>query len=338
MIRNGEQLALIINDILDLSKVEAGHLTLEFTDTYHKFIGSDVVSLLHVKAREKDLALEYDFDESTPEVITADPTRVRQILLNLVGNAIKFTQFGSVKIKTYGCRVGPRPALCFEITDTGIGIPKDQQARLFQPFSQADETTTRKFGGTGLGLALSRRLARELGGDITIVRSAVGIGTTFLVKIADQPDKRSAPEDTFKSEPRIEPEIKENELAGIRILVVDDAPDNQQLIWRYLTKQGASVQSAENGLLGYRAALSGDFDLVLMDIQMPVMDGYTATQKLRDAGYQKPVVALTAHAMNDIRKKALNVGYTDHLTKPIKPKELIATIVRLVTRKSESAL
>lgn len=328
--RNGDQLSVIINDILDLSKVEAGHLVLEYTDTYPDQIGADVVSLLRVKAKEKDLALEYSFDETTPHSIVSDPTRVRQILINLVGNAIKFTQFGSVKIKSYGCKTGDgRPAICFEIADTGIGIPQSQRDKIFEMFVQADGTMTRRFGGTGLGLALSRRLAREMGGDVSILQTEEGVGTTFLVKIEDQPNRRTGRSEEHVREniPPIAPEAQL--LKGLRILVVDDAPDNQQLIWRYLTKQGALVESAENGLVGFRAALSGDFDIVLMDIQMPIMDGYTATQKLRENGYKQPIIALTAHAMTEVRKKALYVGCSDHLAKPINSKQLIQAIARL---------
>ena len=330
LLRNGEQLSRLINDILDLAKVESGHLTLEYVETDVRKICSDVTSLMQVKAAEKDLALEAVFDPTAPEFIISDPTRIRQILLNLVGNAIKFTPFGSVKVTTFGTDLGNgRRELCFEVADTGVGITEDQKAKLFQTFSQADETTTRRFGGTGLGLDLSRKLARSLGGDITITRSAPGLGTTFLIQIPDKPESKSAIEDTFKPELRTLDHISHHALEGLKILVVDDAPDNQQLIWRYLSKHGAAVESAENGLIGYRTALKGDFDLVLMDIQMPVMDGYTATQKLREYGYTKPVIALTAHAMNDIRKRALAVGYSDHLTKPIDPKQLISAIVRL---------
>ena len=333
--RNGHHLAHLINDILDLSKVEAGHLQLEYIQSDHRRIGAEVVSLLQVNARDKDLSLEYSSDESTPDTIISDPTRIRQILLNLVSNAIKFTQFGSVKIRTYGCHTDDgHPSLCFEVSDTGMGMTQEQQDRLFQPFSQADETTTRKFGGTGLGLALSRRLARELGGDITIEKSEINLGSTFLVKIAHRPEMISESVAVSMSESKTIDAPKGRTLEGVNILVVDDAPDNQQLIWRYLTKQGAIVEAAENGLVGYRAALNGSFDIILMDIQMPIMDGYTATQKLRDAGYVMPIIALTAHAMNDIRKKALNVGYNDHLTKPINPGELIATIRRFTERVS----
>ena len=330
LLRNGAQLSVLIDDILDLSKVEAGALNLEYISAHHAKIGSDVVSLLNVKAKDKDLALEYTTDDKTPAVITSDPTRIRQILLNLVGNAIKFTQFGTVKIHTYGCHTDEGlPSLCFEVSDTGIGMAEEQQKKLFQSFSQADETTTRRFGGTGLGLALSRRLARALGGDITIVRSQPNVGTTFLVKIPDRPEFRSAPEDTFKVENRVPHQLGDLALANFKILVVDDSPDNQQLIWRYLTKSGAVVQSAENGQIGYKAALTGKFDVILMDLQMPIMDGYTAVGKLRARGYVRPIVALTAHAMSDVRKKCQDVGFTDHLPKPINPSDLVQTIIHL---------
>ncbi len=331
--RNGENLSLIINDILDLSKVEAGHLTLEYTDAYPDQIAADVVSLLRVKAKEKDLTLDYTYDESSPRSIVSDPLRVRQILLNLVGNAIKFTQYGSVKIRSYGCKTDDgRPAVCFEVADTGIGIPTSQQDRIFEMFVQADGTMTRRFGGTGLGLALSRRLARSMGGDVSVIKTQEGVGTTFLVKIEDQPHRRTSRSLGPSREKTAVIEIKDRALEGIRVLVVDDAPDNQQLIWRYLTKQGALIETAENGWIGYRAALGGNFDIVLMDIQMPVMDGYTATQKLRENGFSQPIIALTAHAMTEIRKKCLNVGCNAQLTKPINPKELIHTIATFVGR------
>ncbi len=327
--RNGESLSVIINDILDLSKVEAGHLTLEYTDTRPDQIGADVISLLRVKAREKDLVLNYTHDETSPASVVADPNRVRQILLNLVSNAIKFTQFGSVNLRSFACKNDRgRDALCFEVSDTGIGIPLHQQEKIFEMFVQADGSMTRRFGGTGLGLALSRSLARMMGGDVVVTHSKEGVGSTFLVTIEDQPEMRNQTATEFSRQTTDQQELSDQILDGVKILVVDDAPDNQQLIWRYLTKKGAVVESAENGYLGYRAAINGHFDLILMDIQMPVMDGYAATQKLREAGYKKPIVALTAHAMNEVRKKAFNVGYTDHLTKPINSKELITTIVK----------
>jgi CheY-like chemotaxis protein len=328
--RNGENLSVIINDILDLSKVEAGHLTVESIDTYPEQIAQDVVHLLNLKAKEKDLSLEYVRDESTPIKITSDPTRVRQILINLVGNALKFTQFGSVKIRSFSEKSKDgKIYVGFEIRDTGVGIPETQKGRIFEMFVQADGSTTRRFGGTGLGLALSKRLAQMLGGDVMLVESAVGKGSTFKVLIENSPAKPSE-----KPVPLNEPQKRITSgnlrpLEGLRILVVDDSPDNQQLIWHYLTKRGAIVDSAANGMLGVRMAFTGDYDVVLMDIQMPEMDGYTAIDKLRSGGYAKPIIALTAHATIEVRDKVLNLGANSHVTKPINVQELISAITQL---------
>lgn len=333
LIRNGESLSVVINDILDLSKVEAGHLSLEYTEISPEQIGEDVVSLLRVKAKEKDLALDFIMDQSMPTSLVSDPTRVRQILLNLVGNAIKFTQFGSIKVKCFGCDTDQgRAAVCFEVSDTGIGIPQSQRERVFEVFVQADDTMTRRFGGTGLGLALSRRLARALGGDVSIMRSEQDAGSSFLLTVEDHPELRSDSSVAPVGQNRSRDDTPGRSLTGTRVLVVDDAPDNQQLIWRYLTRQGAIVEAAENGFLGYRSALNGEFDVVLMDIQMPIMDGYTATQKLRERGYTKPIIALTAHAMAEVRKKCFSVGCTEQLTKPINARDLISTISNVVSK------
>ncbi len=326
--RNGEQLAAIINDILDLSKVEAGHLTLEYAETPPDHVAADVVSLLRVKANEKNIVLEYHSEPSSPESIVTDSLRLRQILMNIVGNAIKFTHAGSVKVKSYGqTGTDGKMYLYFEVTDTGIGIPESQKEKVFDAFVQADGALSRKYGGTGLGLALSRQLARELGGDLILAKSIEGKGTSFLICVADRPELNKTVESS-RSREEIKYEVPENALDGIRVLIVDDSPDNRQLLWHFLNKYGATIDFAENGLLGYRKALSGNFNVVLMDIQMPEMDGYTATQKLRESGYTKPIIALTAHAMDEVRKKCLNVGCTDHLTKPIRPKELINAVVK----------
>ena len=331
LIRNGEQLSVIINDILDLSKVEAGHLTLEYVAAYPEVIATEVVSLLKVKAKEKGLELTYNSDGSTPEKIISDPTRMRQILLNLVGNAIKFTQTGGVYISSRGYKSETGAAcMTYEIRDSGIGIPPEQTENIFEMFVQADGSMTRRFGGTGLGLALSRRLARSLGGDVKVKHSEVGKGTVFTMTIEDHPERFDLLSKVSKGPPITETDepITTDALQNVRVLVVDDAPDNQFLIRNFLCKRGAKVESAENGLEGFQKAISGRFDVILMDIQMPVMDGYTTTQKLRDHGYKKPIIALTAHAMNEVAKKCLNVGCTDHLSKPIDSKQLIRTIAR----------
>lgn len=327
--RNGEGLSVIINDILDLSKVEAGHMTLEMTDTFPEQIAADVVSLMRVKAKDKDLLFEYYVDPSTPNSIVSDPTRVRQMLLNVVSNAIKFTSRGSVLVRCYGLQSpSGKNGLKFTVTDTGIGISETQKQSVFNVFEQADGTMTRRFGGTGLGLTLSRRLARSLGGDIVIENSEIGKGSTFVITVADLPERRnSAPLEARSMYQHVE-DPAENALDGMRVLIVDDSPDNQQLICHYLKKHGAILDSAEDGYKGYRKALLGNFDAILMDIQMPEMDGYTATQKLRDSGFRKPIIALTAHAMTEVQEKCLNVGYSSYVAKPINYKELIRSLVK----------
>lgn len=329
---NGEQLSTIINDILDLSKIEAGHMTFEYLIARPAELARDVVSLLSVKAKEKGLALDFDCDPTTPPSFTTDPLRLKQILTNVVGNAIKFTATGSVRLRSYGQtqEQGP-PLLCFEVIDTGIGIAEDAREKIFSAFVQADGSLSRRFGGTGLGLALSRQLARQLGGDLELLHSEVQHGSTFRLKLLDQPSAAEPPTSPV-FDVRPEQEIAPNVLANLKILVVDDALDNRRLIRHLLMKLGAEVDLAENGLQGFRKALTEDFDLVLMDIQMPELDGYMATQKLREAGYQKPIIALTAHAMSEVRRKCLNVGYTDHLTKPINRRELVESVARHVGR------
>jgi len=330
LIRNGHQLSVIINDILDLSKVEAGHMNFEYLEVNPNEIASDVVSLLNMKAEEKDIALEYKPDFSLPGLVVTDAGRVKQVLLNLVTNAIKFTEKGNIKIKGYSkLNENGKPQIHFEIQDTGIGIADSQLDKIFDVFVQADDSVTRRFGGTGLGLALSRRLARALGGDVKVLQSTEGKGTTFLFTFEDQPAMRNR-ELELKLKYDESTEIKENSLDGVKVLIVDDAPDNQHLIGRYLTRRGATIESAENGAEGTKKALAGAYDIVLMDIQMPVMDGYTATQYLRSAGYKKPNLALTAHADYEVRTKHLNVGCKDQLTKPINQKDLIRLIVNLV--------
>ncbi len=334
---NGEQLSSIINDILDLSKIEAGHMTFEYLLSKPEEIAREVLDLLRVKADEKSLSLEFICESSTPAAFSTDPLRLRQILINVLGNAIKFTPSGTVKLRSYGLKSATgEQSLYLEVSDTGIGIAEEAHDKIFLAFVQADGSLSRRFGGTGLGLALSRQLARQLRGDLLLVQSAEGRGSTFSIQILDQPSM-IASTDSVKPDVLRQQEIAPNALNGLKILVVDDSLDNRRLIGHLLTKLGAAVEFAENGLDGYRKALIQDYDLVLMDIQMPEMDGYTATQKLRDVGYIKPVIALTAHAMSEVRRKCLNVGYTDHLTKPIKRRELIETVL-LYTSKKQGAL
>ncbi len=326
IMRNGEQLAVLINDILDLSKVEAGHLTLEYGPCRIREVLAEVAALFKLKAHQKGLQIIFEVDPSAPDEIRSDRLRMKQILVNIIGNAIKFTSSGRVHIKAQAwISADGRQGLAFEIEDTGIGISPSQLESVFDVFVQADGSVTRRFGGTGLGLSLSRKLARALGGDVTVQKSVEGQGTVFLVKL-------SSPALDLAQETRPATARSSSSrglaLAGLYILVVDDAPDNQQLIRHNLIKRGATVDSAENGLLGLQRALAAPYDIILMDIQMEIMDGYTATRKLREAGFAKPIIALTAHAMREVRKRCLDVGCNDHLAKPIDFTDLTTVIVR----------
>jgi CheY-like chemotaxis protein/HPt (histidine-containing phosphotransfer) domain-containing protein len=259
-----------------------------------------------------------------------------------VGNAIKFTDHGGVRIAARLVGDGDLPRLCFDVTDTGIGMNEEQAAKLFQPFTQVDNSSARKFGGTGLGLCISKRLAEALGGDIE-VRSESGKGSTFSVTIDPGPLGgirmiQNAQEALLVRPPSTTTATQDKiELHG-RVLLAEDGPDNQRLISFLLKKAGANVTLAENGQLAYDEALAAreagqPFDVILMDMQMPVMDGYTATRELREMGYTGSIIALTAHAMAGDRQKCLDAGCDDFATKPIDRQKLLATVAHWTTRR-----
>jgi len=381
--RNGEHLLGLINDILDLSKVEAGKMQIEPTRCSPCDLLADVVSLMRVRADAKQLKLEIEIASPVPETILTDPLRLRQVLVNLVGNAIKFTDQGEVRIAVqlttcgaavpaasvgWGERSEPHqkqgetelvalvslsppydsslppgtgaqavsgPRLRFDVTDTGIGMNEEQLRGLFQAFSQVDNSSTRKFGGTGLGLCISKRLAEAMGGKIE-VHSTPGKGSTFRVTIDPGPLDgirmiQNAQEAMLNRPPTpTAAPLDEIKLSG-RILLAEDGPDNQRLIAFVLRKAGAEVTLAENGQIAHdeaKAALAqgAPFDVILMDMQMPVLDGYEATRCLRAEGYSGPIVALTAHAMAEDRKKCLDAGCDDFGTKPIDRQRLLTTV------------
>lgn len=280
------------------------------------------------------MALRVFIEKSLPEKISSDPTRIRQILFNLIGNAIKFTHQGSVTL-TVGDdalipssnRPGDKMVIRFQVTDTGIGIRKEQQDILFQAFTQADASTTRIYGGTGLGLVLSKHLAQALGGDLILIDSAPGRGTTFAAKIdVKVPALENAESAPKQAELNAVTSAGDRRLDGLRILLAEDSPDNQLLMKRYLLREGAELVIASDGGETFKHAKSGDFDIVLMDIQMPVMDGYEVTRKLRAMGYEKPIIALTAHALSEEFERSIDAGCNDHLTKPVNRELLITTI------------
>ncbi len=336
--RNGEHLLSIINDILDLSKIEADHLVLEATDMAPAQLIEEVVLSLRPRAYGKSLKVETEVTFPIPRTITGDPLRLRQILVNLVGNAIKFTESGTVKVKLGFDKASG--SLQFHVIDTGIGLAPEEKARLFQPFTQADTTVSRKFGGTGLGLTISQRLVKLMGGEITI-ESEKGKGSTFSFAL---PVGVPAPEALMlfpANRPVADREIKPQvDLAGFgaRVLLAEDGPDNQRLISFLLRKAGLSVVVAENGRVAIdtldRARAVGDrFDLIFMDMQMPILDGYSATRELRAKGVRTPIIALTAHAMSSDRDKCLAAGCDDYATKPIDRGALLALCERYLNHK-----
>lgn len=327
IIKNGNGLISIIDDILDLAKVEAGKLDVEKIEFSLSSLVMDSVELLKDKASNKGIRLSVTIDRAVPEIICSDPSRLRQILVNLIGNAVKFTAEGFVRVHVRSESASETThRISIDVSDTGIGLTSDQRKRLFQPFVQADNSTTRKYGGTGLGLVLSQRLAHALGGHISISDTPQERGCTFTMTF-ESTLRADANQLRPHSAPRPRPRI--GALNGTHVLAVDDSKDNQFLVSRILTKYGSQVELAGDGEEAVRKALASDFDLVLMDIQMPKMDGYQAKRALDDVGYDKPVVALTAHAMKEERLKTKEAGFVRHLTKPLDTAELVWTVVEL---------
>ena len=326
--RNGEHLLGIINDILDISKIEANHMTTERVPCDTRQILSDVVALTRPRALQKQLQFEVVLDGRVPARIQTDPLRLKQVLVNLVGNAVKFTRKGQITLRV-SCEDALRGgSIHFDVADTGIGMTEEQLARVFQPFTQADGSTSRRFGGTGLGLTISKRLAGLLGGDI-LVRSRSGEGSTFSVWVdaglLGDVEMLEDLSDLDAAVPAPTP-ATEIALAG-RILLVEDGVDNQELLSLHLRRAGAQVVIAGNGRLAIEAVTATTaadaFDLILMDMQMPEMDGYEATRELRASGFTRPIVALTAHASAEERPRCLAAGCTDFLGKPITREQLL---------------
>ena len=332
--RNGKHLIALINDILDLTKIEAGKMTVERVETDPWQILDEVGSLMLHRADEKGITLVVENRTPLPTRIASDPTRLRQILVNLVGNAVKFTEAGEVRVEAIlvdGESDAPR--LHVEVTDTGIGMSPEQASKLFRAFTQADETMTRRFGGTGLGLAISRHLAELLGGTIEVA-STLGEGSTFTLVIPcgslQGVEIIASPEGKHR---RATTEVTAVDTLERRILLAEDGPDNQKLISFLLERAGAEVTIVGNGRLAVEAALAAredesPFDVILMDMQMPELDGYGAARELRGAGYPGPIIALTAHAMTGDREQCLAAGCTDYLTKPVDREALIAAVAR----------
>lgn len=324
---SGTHLLGLINDILDLSKVEAGRLQVELAPCSPHETVFQVIDTLAVRARERGLDLEFKTDTPIPATIQSDPTRLRQILTNLVGNAIKFTERGGVTIVA---RLESRrnPRLTIEVRDTGIGMSPEVLGRIFDPFVQADTSITRRFGGTGLGLTISRRFAEALGGSLT-VRSTPGQGSTFALTVGtgalagvEMLDAGRAEKD-WKQRQAAAGAAAEISLPPARVLIADDGEANRQLLELILRRAGMHVVAVENGRQAVEQAVSTSFDLILLDMQMPVMDGYSAAAALRKAGIAAPIVALTADAMQGSEARCRQAGCSAFLTKPLQMDRLL---------------
>lgn len=327
--RNSEQLLRIIDDILDLSKVEAGKLMIEKIDFNLTELLADVSSLMEFRAQENGIRFHLHTMTELPEVMNSDPTRIKQILMNAIGNAIKFTLKGTVTLEVSYMN----SRLRFAIIDTGVGISEQQASQLFQAFAQADVSTTRKYGGTGLGLILTKRLCEEMSGEFYLQQSQVGVGSTFIatVKVDVAEETKFFKEAKSHFYKPVEIFTDKMALHNLKILVIDDLEDNLTLINLLLSDAGAKVTTISDPYEGIKQALVNDFDIILMDIQMPVMNGYEVTKKIRMEGKTLPIIALTAHAMKEERMRALNFGFSGFLPKPINTNELIQTIKKLTT-------
>lgn len=331
--KNSRHLLELINDILDLSKVESGQIDVERVPCGLHNIILDVVEVLGIAAQNKGVELIYKPVSDLPATVRTDAGRVRQILTNLVGNAIKFTASGSVTIVSrYDPNDNNNAQLYVEVIDTGIGMTPAQQEKIFDPFVQADSSITRRFGGTGLGLTISKKFANALGGDI-LVESEPGKGSRFTLSL-DPGDCRSvallSPKQILAARTEQQHEQTDWQMPAAQVLVVDDSEENRDLIRLVLQHQGVVVTVACNGVEALQILHNNTYQLILMDVQMPEMDGYTAVGKIRERGLTTPVVALTAHAMKGIEQKCLQAGFDGYLGKPIKIDDLLERVASYI--------
>lgn len=324
---SGQNLLQIINDILDFSKIEAGKLEIENAPFNLTSLISELSCILQLTAEDKALALHFNLPKNIPSQLIGDGLRLRQVLINLINNAIKFTHAGEVNLNVkILSSTATQIEIQFSVTDTGIGISKEQQSRLFQSFSQADVSTTRKYGGSGLGLVICKELIERMGGEINVV-SRLNKGSTFSFKLAFEMEPVSTTiNQTTHAAETMDTVSTENEY--IEILLVEDNEINQLIATRYLQQQGYKTSIAVHGLEALEKLNQQNFDLILMDLQMPEMDGYEATKKIRQqpkwAGI--PIIAMTADAMSDVNEKCLAAGMNDYISKPINVKQLNKTL------------
>lgn len=334
--RNGRQLLRLVDEILDLSKVESEHMQIEMLAFDLVELINDVTDSLSLKASEKGLELRTSFINPINSGIINDPSRLRQIMVNIIGNAIKFTDKGTIHVRVdlIKSNSSSNGIITIEVEDSGIGIDTEKQNLLFQPFAQADESMSRRFGGTGLGLFLSRKLAQLMGGDVQLSWSSPEKGSLFKITINAElvPLK--------ETDNLLGPSTSTSTLCAFknRVLIVDDAVDNRFLLEMLLQRYNIETVSAANGSEAVELTLRDNFDLILMDVQMPVMDGFEAVKYIRSKGYKKPIIALTAHAMRGDRERCLEAGYDDYIKKPINRQVLEDCLAKYVTKAATSTL
>jgi signal transduction histidine kinase/CheY-like chemotaxis protein len=334
---SGKNLLRLINDILDFSRIEAGQLDIEIIDCSLAGLLNSVGSLMRPKIMEKGLEFEIAESSGLPAQIRSDPTRLQQCLINLIGNATKFTHQGHVYVNVSLEDKDNQPYIRFDIADTGIGIPKDKQAIVFESFTQANGDTTRKYGGTGLGLTITKQLAELLGGELTLT-SEVGKGSVFSLTIPANVDITKQPlldrQDFAGNTDHSKAKTGQPEFSG-DILVVEDSPTNQVLIKSLLERSGLHVTIAEDGNEALQKVLTQQFDLIFMDMMMPHMNGYEAAKELRKEGIKTPVIAVTANVMKGDDKKCLEAGCDDYLAKPIDRRELFKMLEKYLSPTSQ---
>jgi CheY-like chemotaxis protein len=322
--KSAHSLLTILNDILDLSKIEAGKLNIELIPLDLREIVNELVTLHTMTAEEKVIQLYADIDEQLPQVLIGDPTRIRQILANLVSNALKFTEKGHVLIRiSVVSSEGNNADIRIEVEDTGVGIQEEAIGKLFNEFTQADGSTTRKYGGTGLGLAIVKQLVEMMHGEFG-VESVPGKGSTFWFRV----QLEISTEQSLKQSPDQELELK-GQLSG-HVLLVEDNPINQMVAQKMLEKIGVESTLAADGQEALNMLEQGEFDVVLMDCQMPVMDGFEATRRIREQALlgELPVIAMTANVMEGDRDKCLEAGMNDYIGKPVVQADLKKTLAR----------
>ena len=328
--RNTFQLLNIIGDMLDMSKIEAGLLESEEVEFHMLDAIQDIIETVNLYSQKPHILIELDLATPMPAIVIADQGKFSQILTNLISNSVKFSEEGSVRVAVSF----DSPSITIKVIDTGIGMSEDQAKRIFRPFVQADTSIARKYGGTGLGLALSKTFAERLGGDLELTESILGQGSTFTFtfspKLSDEIAFVESLEELILEENESSPDQGDRELLDITILIVEDCKDNQIIYAKYLEEAGAHVIIASSGFDALEKSPSPDIDIIIMDIQMPEIDGYEATQLLRARGLICPIVALTAHAMKGERERCLNAGCDDYITKPIDSDSLVEKIKELI--------